>query len=204
VRHGSTFRYFTAGGRRVTNRQELERIRALVIPPAWDDVWICSDSRGHLQATGRDARGRKQYRYHPNWRTVRDEAKYGRMIGFAQACAQEADGRQPDLGVVLDQLHHRPLRQRHGLHAADGGGPGRALAAVQGGDLPEDIAGPGVREGQLPAVAGENRQPNAPLQHQIDLTARVAAREDHLIRLEVDAPHAGGDGGPVRVGKGPE
>ena len=85
MRHGSTFRYFTAAGRRVTNRQELERIRALVIPPAWEDVWICSDARGHLQATGRDARGRKQYRYHPNWRKVRDEAKYYRMIGFAQA-----------------------------------------------------------------------------------------------------------------------
>jgi DNA topoisomerase I len=85
VRHGSTFRYFTATGRRLTNRRDLERIRALVIPPAWEDVWICSDARGHLQATGRDARGRKQYRYHPNWRSVRDEAKYDRMIGFAQA-----------------------------------------------------------------------------------------------------------------------
>ena len=84
VRHGTTFRYFTASGRRLTNRPELERIRALVIPPAWEEVWICTDPRGHLQATGRDARGRKQYRYHPNWRTVRDEAKYDRMIGFAQ------------------------------------------------------------------------------------------------------------------------
>jgi DNA topoisomerase-1 len=56
---------------------ELARIKALVIPPAWTDVWICPDARGHLQATGRDARGRKQYRYHPRWREVRDEAKYG-------------------------------------------------------------------------------------------------------------------------------
>ena len=85
ARHASTFRYFTASGRRLTNRQELERIRALGIPPAWEDVWICSDPRGHLQATGRDARGRKQYRYHRNWRIARDEAKYDRMIGFAQA-----------------------------------------------------------------------------------------------------------------------
>ena len=85
VRHGSTFRYFTPTGRRLTNRQELERIRAVVIPPAWEDVWISPDPRGHLQATGRDARGRKQYRYHPNWRTVRDEAKFDRMIGFAEA-----------------------------------------------------------------------------------------------------------------------
>ena len=85
VRVGSTFRYFTTAGRRLTNRHDLERMRALAIPPAWEDVWICTDPRGHLQATGRDARRRKQYRYHPNWRTVRDEAKYDRMVGFAQA-----------------------------------------------------------------------------------------------------------------------
>jgi DNA topoisomerase-1 len=64
---------------------DLRRIRSLVIPPAWRDVWICPDARGHLQATGRDARGRKQYRYHPKWREVRDETKYYRLIGFAQA-----------------------------------------------------------------------------------------------------------------------
>ena len=63
----------------------LGRIRSLVIPPAWRDVWICSNPRGHLQATGRDARGRKQHRYHPRWRRVRDEAKYGRMLDFAAA-----------------------------------------------------------------------------------------------------------------------
>ena len=85
TKHGSTFRYFDANGRRVTNPDELGRIRSLVIPPAWQDVWICAEPRGHLQATGRDARGRKQYRYHPKWRQVRDETKYDRMIGFAQA-----------------------------------------------------------------------------------------------------------------------
>jgi DNA topoisomerase-1 len=62
---------------------ELRRIKSLVIPPAWTDVWISPDPRGHLQATGRDARGRKQYRYHPRWREVRDETKYDRLIGFA-------------------------------------------------------------------------------------------------------------------------
>jgi DNA topoisomerase I len=102
VRHGSTFRYFTSKGRRVTNREDLARIKALVIPPAWEDVWICSDARGHLQATGRDARGRKQYRYHPKWRAVRDETKYYRMIGFAQALPKirrrtKADLRRPGL-----------------------------------------------------------------------------------------------------------
>ena len=69
----------------MTNVDDLGRIRSLVIPPAWEDVWISPDPRGHLQATGRDARGRKQYRYHPRWRQVRDETKYDRMIGFAQA-----------------------------------------------------------------------------------------------------------------------
>ena len=62
----------------------LARIRALAIPPAWTDVWICPDARGHLQATGRDARGRKQYRYHPRWAETRDETKYGRMILFGE------------------------------------------------------------------------------------------------------------------------
>jgi DNA topoisomerase-1 len=82
---GSSFRYVGPGGRRVRNASTLKRIASLVIPPAWTDVWICSDPRGHLQAVGRDARRRKQYRYHPKWREVRDEAKYNRMIAFGQA-----------------------------------------------------------------------------------------------------------------------
>src|SRR4026207_869376 len=79
------FRYLAPNGRVVRRPSDLKRIRALVIPPAWRNVWICTDPRGHLQATGRDARGRKQYRYHPTWREVRDETKYYRLIGFAQA-----------------------------------------------------------------------------------------------------------------------
>jgi len=84
VRKGRTFSYTGPDGRVIRSAPELARIKALVIPPAWTDVWICPDPRGHLQATGRDARGRKQYRYHPRWREVRDETKYDRMIGFAQ------------------------------------------------------------------------------------------------------------------------
>jgi DNA topoisomerase-1 len=68
----------------VRDARELKRIRGLVIPPAWTDVWICPSPRGHIQATGRDARGRKQYRYHPRWRAVRDENKFSRMIAFAR------------------------------------------------------------------------------------------------------------------------
>ena len=82
---GGGFRYLDAGGDPVTDEATLGRIKSLVIPPAWTDVWICPQANGHLQATGRDARGRKQYRYHPKWRAVRDEVKYERMLNFGQA-----------------------------------------------------------------------------------------------------------------------
>jgi DNA topoisomerase-1 len=82
---GTSFTYLTPAGRVLRDAEDLQRIKSLVIPPAWTDVWISPDPRGHLQATGRDARGRKQYRYHPRWRQVRDETKYYRLIGFAQA-----------------------------------------------------------------------------------------------------------------------
>lgn len=83
-RNGKGFLYIGPHGKPVRDAAELERIRKIVIPPAWTDVWICPDPRGHLQATGRDARGRKQHRYHPRWREVRDETKYDRLIGFAK------------------------------------------------------------------------------------------------------------------------
>jgi DNA topoisomerase-1 len=77
---------FTApDGTTVADEEMLARIRKLAIPPAWTDVWICPSPKGHLQATGRDARGRKQYRYHSRWREVRDETKYDRMIAFGEA-----------------------------------------------------------------------------------------------------------------------
>lgn len=82
---GDGFRYLDAGGDPVTDEATLGRIKSLVIPPAWTDVWICPQANGHLQATGRDAKGRKQYRYHPKWRAVRDEVKYERMLSFGQA-----------------------------------------------------------------------------------------------------------------------
>lgn len=79
------FHYLDADGQRLNDDDVLARIKALAIPPAWTDVWICTRANGHLQATGRDARGRKQYRYHARWRQVRDEAKYERMLSFGRA-----------------------------------------------------------------------------------------------------------------------
>jgi DNA topoisomerase-1 len=101
-RRGKTFRFFHPDGSLVRDRRTLGRIRSLAVPPAWRDVWICVMDDGHLQATGRDARGRKQYRYHRRWREVRDETKYGRMIPFARALPRlrrrvERDLRRPGL-----------------------------------------------------------------------------------------------------------
>jgi DNA topoisomerase-1 len=84
-RAGSGFSYVAADGKRIRDAASLLRIKHLVIPPAWTDVWICPDPRGHLQATGRDARGRKVYLYHPRWREVRDAAKYERLAAFGDA-----------------------------------------------------------------------------------------------------------------------
>lgn len=82
---GKDFHYFDADGRRISDGPTIARIKRLAIPPAWTDVWICPHQNGHIQATGRDARRRKQYRYHPDWRAVRDENKYERMIAFGRA-----------------------------------------------------------------------------------------------------------------------
>ncbi|HUS27335.1 MAG TPA: DNA topoisomerase IB [Kofleriaceae bacterium] len=84
-RRGKSFAYYTPSGKPVRDRATLARIRALAIPPAWTHVWISSDADGHIQATGRDARGRKQYRYHARWSEVRNAVKYHRLVEFCRA-----------------------------------------------------------------------------------------------------------------------
>jgi DNA topoisomerase-1 len=81
-RSGKGFTYIGPDDKRLGDKPTLDRIKSLAIPPAWEDVWICTEPRGHLQATGRDARGRKQYRYHPRWREVRDANKFDRLVAF--------------------------------------------------------------------------------------------------------------------------
>ncbi|MEO8625220.1 MAG: DNA topoisomerase IB [Candidatus Limnocylindrales bacterium] len=85
VRHGRSFNYRDAAGKVLRDEAIVARIRALVIPPAWTDVWICASPRGHIQAMGRDARGRRQYRYHAGRTKTRDETKFERSIAFARA-----------------------------------------------------------------------------------------------------------------------
>lgn len=96
---GKGFRYRGPDGKIVRDQQTLKRIKSLAIPPAWTEVWICPDGNGHLQATGRDDRRRKQFRYHPRWREIRDETKYARMIAFARALPKIRRRVKKDLGL---------------------------------------------------------------------------------------------------------
>lgn len=103
IRAGSGFRYISSTGKPIRDETTLKRIRALAIPPAWTNVWIAPNPKAHLQATGRDARRRKQYRYHPRWREISHQTKYSRLVSFARALGDirrrvTADLRQPALG----------------------------------------------------------------------------------------------------------
>lgn len=98
-RAGESFAYIAANGQRVTNEQKLRRIASLAIPPAWTDVWICPHANGHLQVTARDARGRKQYRYHARYRAVRDETKFDRMFAFSEVLPRARERVEADLSL---------------------------------------------------------------------------------------------------------
>lgn len=110
-RRGRGFEYLDSSGRRVEESEALARIRALGIPPAWKDVWICSDDRGHLQAVGTDAAGRKQYTYHEVWRARRDAEKFDHMLEFAKTLPEAEFGELSTQGVVeqsvLDLIEDR-------------------------------------------------------------------------------------------------
>ena len=131
-RCGRGFRYLDADGRAVRDATTLARIRALAIPPAYEDVWICASPRGHLQATGRDARGRKQYRYHADWRRFRDTGKFERLPDFAKALprlrrslrgdlSQPGFPREKVLAIVVRILSETLLRVGNAGYARDNG-----------------------------------------------------------------------------------
>jgi len=131
-RRGKGFIYLDTHGRRIRDPAVLARIRSLAIPPAYEDVWICTDPRGHLQATGRDARGRKQYRYHPDWRRVRDEGKFERMAAFGRALpalrrrvrrdlARPGWPREKVLALIVRILDQTAMRIGNETYAAENG-----------------------------------------------------------------------------------
>ena len=107
VRRGRGFSYHEEDGTPIADQEVLDRIRALAIPPAWTDVWICPDPRGHIQATGLDAAGRKQYRYHDAWRERQDQRKFDRMLDFARALPGVRERLDRDLrrrGLVRERV----------------------------------------------------------------------------------------------------
>src|SRR3954468_14749886 len=174
VGKGKRARYVDVRNRPVRNAGELARIKSLVIPPAWTDVWICPDARGHLQATGRDARGRKQYRYHPRWRAVRDETKYDRMIGFAQALPvirrktrehlrRQGLPREKVLATVVQLLEKTLIRVGNDEYARTNRSYG--LTTMRDGHV--DVRGPRVRF----TFRGKSG-----VEHEIDLNDRRLAR----------------------------
>lgn len=134
-RQGRGFAYLDARGRAVRDAATLARIRQLAIPPAYKEVWICADARGHLQATGRDARGRKQYRYHAAWQAERGARKYDRLIAFAEALPRlrrqvRADlalpgfPREKVVALVIALLGHTLLRVGNASYQKENGSYG--------------------------------------------------------------------------------
>jgi DNA topoisomerase-1 len=134
-RAGKGFAYRDADGRPVRDKETLARIRGLAVPPAWTEVWICADPNGHLQATGRDARGRKQHRYHPRFREVREAAKFERLAEFARALpalrarvkrdmAREGLPREKVLAAIVHLLDTTLIRIGNEEYARDNGSYG--------------------------------------------------------------------------------
>ena len=151
-RVGKSFQYVGADGKLIRDRDTLSRIKALVLPPAWSDVWICPIANGHLQATGRDSKGRKQYRYHRRWRQVRDETKYAKTLLFAHALPKirqrvQADmapaglPREKVLATIVRLLETTLIRVGNEEYARDNGSYG--LTTMQ--DQHVHVAGSTVR-----------------------------------------------------------
>jgi DNA topoisomerase-1 len=159
VRVGERFVFRDPQGVAIRDRTALARIRSLALPPAWTDVWICPAVNGHLQATGRDAKGRKQYRYHARWREVRDETKYWRMLAFSDALprirrrtsqdmAKPGLPREKVLAAVVQLLEKTLIRIGNGEYARENGSFGLTTlrdrhAEVSGSKLRFEFRGKG-------------------------------------------------------------
>lgn len=199
VRRGRGHSYLNADGARIS-AAERKRIEALVIPPAWKDVWICPSHRGHLQATGRDQRGRKQYLYHPSWRAVRDEAKFTQLADFgaalpdlrrrvAQDLSQGGLTRAKVVAAVVSLLDKTLIRVGNEEYRRDNGTFGLTTL----GDEHVEIDGSMLRFKFL----GKSG-----IEHEVDLRDRRLARvvrACHELGGRELFTYVGDDGQPVRV-----
>jgi DNA topoisomerase-1 len=179
-RVGGQFHYFDASGRRVNNARHLTRIASLAIPPAWQKVWICATANGHVQATGEDARGRKQYRYHPAWRSVRDQAKYAEVLAFGSALprlreqlacdlAQRSLCKTKVVAAVISIMQLTSIRVGNDAYASSNGSYGLTTLLnrhirIHGSSLSLNFRGKGgkphlirVRDQKLAAIARQCR-----------------------------------------------
>jgi len=199
-RSGRGFSYLRQDGSPETGRAALDRIRTLAVPPAWTDVWICRTSRGHLQATGRDARRRKQYRYHDDWRTLRDDAKFGELATFGTALPQlrqtvERDLRRPGMpaekvvALVVSLMDRTLIRVGNEAYRRDNGTYGlttlmRKHVSLDGSTIRFRFAGKGG------------------LQHDVAVTDRrlaAAVRRSHELGGRELFSFIGEDGEPHRI-----
>ena len=166
-RAGRGFSYRGPDGSALRDARTLARIRALAIPPAWTAVWICTTARGHLQATGRDARGRKQYRYHPDWQRQRGQARFARLPAFARALPRLRRRLRRDLGrpglprdkvlaVVVSLMMETLVRVGNDAYARDNGSYGlttlrdRHLRRLRGGRPRLRFRGKGGQQHEVP------------------------------------------------------
>ena len=161
-RRGRGFEYLDVDGSRIDDAETLERIRALAIPPAWSDVWICVDPDGHLQGVGTDAAGRRQYRYHERWRQRRDQQKFDQMLAFARALPRlrraaasdlGARGEKRELACAVRLLDRGFFRVGGEEYADDNGSYG--LATLEKRHV--ELAGDGVLVFDYPAKSGKRR-----------------------------------------------
>jgi DNA topoisomerase-1 len=171
IKTRSGFRYVDTAGRSIRDEATIARIRKLAIPPAWTDVWVSPLANGHLQATGRDAKGRKQYRYHPRWRDVRDRQKYQHTLAFGEALPAIRQRVEADLGLrglprekvlatVIKLLETSLIRVGNEEYARDNGSVGLSTmrdkhARVDGSELRFEFKG---KSGKLHRVTIRNRR----------------------------------------------
>jgi DNA topoisomerase-1 len=167
-RRGSGFAYERPDGGTVTDPKTRDRIRSLAVPPAWNEVWICPDPDGHIQATGRDERGRKQYRYHPRWSACRDEVKYSSLAAFAEMLPSlrqqiEVDLRRHDLSLprvvasIVWLLDNTMIRVGNAAYARDNKSFGLTTLRdrhvdIEGARLRFDFRGKSGKQWQLKLV----------------------------------------------------